>query len=170
MNKNEVDSLIKILIHKKRDDLAKKLEGSIGKVEMSNQFGSRWNSVISSYIIFAPFFKYYLLKDLSGEDTKFLLESIHDMYPVADELPEITSVEFRMLLEDESGKNENNEFRDVSSEYIGRTSRVFVSYSTKDKSIAGKIKEQLEIFGLEVFLAHEDINVPLGEWEKFPRL
>jgi len=41
---------------------------------------------------------------------------------------------------------------------------VFLSYSHKDRDIAGKIKEQLERFGFEVFLAHEDIE-PLREWQ-----
>jgi hypothetical protein len=41
--------------------------------------------------------------------------------------------------------------------------RVFVSHSSKDKVLAVKIKEGLERFGLEVFVAHEDIN-PSEEW------
>lgn len=42
---------------------------------------------------------------------------------------------------------------------------VFISYSTKDKDIVGKIKEQLEEFGLKVFVGHDDIN-PSSEWVK----
>jgi len=49
--------------------------------------------------------------------------------------------------------------------YIGRTVRVFLSYSTKDKEIAGEIKTKLEELGLEVFLAHEDIS-PSSDWQK----
>jgi len=40
-----------------------------------------------------------------------------------------------------------------------------VSYSHKDKNIAGQIKDSLEYFGFEVFLAHEDIK-PSTEWEE----
>lgn len=47
--------------------------------------------------------------------------------------------------------------------YVGRTLRVFISYSALDKSIAGLIKDSLEFYGLEAFLAHEDIN-PADEW------
>lgn len=49
--------------------------------------------------------------------------------------------------------------------YIGRTARVFLSYSEKDRHLAARIKTGLENFGLEVFLAHEDIN-PSADWEK----
>lgn len=41
--------------------------------------------------------------------------------------------------------------------------KVFLSYSSSDKKLAGKVKEALEDYGLEVFLAHEDIN-PSDEW------
>ena len=41
---------------------------------------------------------------------------------------------------------------------------VFLSYSHKDREIAGEIKRRLEAHGLEVFLAHEDIQ-PNVEWQ-----
>lgn len=49
--------------------------------------------------------------------------------------------------------------------FIGRTIRIFVSYSSKDKKIAGGLKELLEKYGFDVFLAHEDIR-PSAEWQK----
>jgi len=42
--------------------------------------------------------------------------------------------------------------------------KVFLSYSTDDKQLAGKIKQQLAFWGIDVFLAHEDL-VPSSEWE-----
>lgn len=36
--------------------------------------------------------------------------------------------------------------------------KVFVSYSSKDKVIAGKLKEYIEKYDFDVFLAHEDID------------
>jgi len=42
---------------------------------------------------------------------------------------------------------------------------VFLSYSSKDKDLAGEIKRCLEEFGVEVFLAHEDIR-PTEKWKK----
>ncbi len=40
---------------------------------------------------------------------------------------------------------------------------IFVSYSHKDNEDVGKMAEELRIFGLSVFLAHEDIK-PSQEW------
>jgi hypothetical protein len=43
--------------------------------------------------------------------------------------------------------------------------KIFLSYSTKDKKLAGKIKYGLEQYGQDVFLAHEDIE-PSTKWKQ----
>ena len=43
--------------------------------------------------------------------------------------------------------------------------KAFLSYSTKDKKIAGKIKEEFEKIGINLFLAHQDIKIS-KEWRK----
>ena len=43
--------------------------------------------------------------------------------------------------------------------------RIFLSYSHKDKHVAGKVKIELEQCGFDVFLAHDDIEVS-EEWEE----
>jgi hypothetical protein len=40
---------------------------------------------------------------------------------------------------------------------------VFLSYNHKDRALAGKIKKRLEEYGIQAFLAHEDIEVS-AEW------
>lgn len=57
---------------------------------------------------------------------------------------------------------EDYENKELSS-YVGRTVRIFISYATEDKELAGNFKRALEGLGLEVFLAHEDIN-PSSDW------
>jgi len=47
--------------------------------------------------------------------------------------------------------------------FIGKTLRLFLSYSHKDKRIAGAIKEAFNHYGIEAFLAHENIQVG-QEW------
>lgn len=47
--------------------------------------------------------------------------------------------------------------------FIGKTLRLFLSYSHKDNRIAGAIKEAFNHYGMEAFLAHEDIRVG-QEW------
>jgi len=41
--------------------------------------------------------------------------------------------------------------------------KTFLSYHSTDKVLAGNIKKQLEKYGLDVFLAHEDIE-PTQDW------
>ncbi|MFA4855334.1 MAG: toll/interleukin-1 receptor domain-containing protein [archaeon] len=45
------------------------------------------------------------------------------------------------------------------------TVKIFCSYSTINKEIAGRLKQELEGFGFSVFLAHEDI-APCEKWEQ----
>ena len=52
---------------------------------------------------------------------------------------------------------------DKKNVFIGKTLRIFISYSHKDKIIAGAIKEAFNHYGMEAFLAHEDIQVG-QEW------
>ena len=52
-----------------------------------------------------------------------------------------------------------------NEEAESRTIRMFLSYSHKEKELAGEIKENLEAGGFEVFLAHEDIE-PSSEWQE----
>lgn len=52
---------------------------------------------------------------------------------------------------------------DKKNIFIGKTLRIFISYSHKDKKIAGAIKEAFNYYGMEAFLAHEDIKVG-QEW------
>lgn len=41
--------------------------------------------------------------------------------------------------------------------------KAFLSYSSKDRRLAGRVKKKLEFYGIEVFLAHEDIT-PSHQW------
>ncbi len=43
--------------------------------------------------------------------------------------------------------------------------RAFISYSSKEKVVAGKLKKILESYEIDSFLAHEDIEVSM-EWQK----
>lgn len=43
--------------------------------------------------------------------------------------------------------------------------KIFLSYSTRNKKLASVLKEELEKYGLDVFLAHQTIRVS-HEWEK----
>ena len=161
MDNKDIKILIEILKHKNREDLALLFKNCLGEIEQSGEYGSRWNSILSRFLVCAPVEDYYKLKGLSEENQKIILDSIRDIYPVADGEPEVVSIEFRILRE---GEYENQEL----ATYVGRTVRVFLSYSNaaqEEKEFAGNLKRQLEELGLEVFLAHEDIN-PSADWQE----
>lgn len=43
--------------------------------------------------------------------------------------------------------------------------KIFISYSQNDKVLAGELKRQFEAFGIDCFVAHDDIT-PGSEWER----
>jgi hypothetical protein len=72
------------------------------------------------------------------------------------------------LVRDLDEQSANNAKGDSQSE-VGNVSpndsvRAFISYSTKDKAIAGSVKRLLADYDIESFLAHNDINVS-EEWK-----
>lgn len=160
MKDNEILLLRKLLKLKNRNDLAELLGGALGDVNESNQYGNYLNSVIASYEIYAPIDKYYSLKELKEQDKKIILDLILDIHPLEEGAPEIVDFNIRLLKEEDSHILSEDSAKDLPTKSI----RVFVSYSTEDKVIAGQIKNSLHEFGLEVFLAHEDIS-PSLEWQ-----
>ncbi len=62
-----------------------------------------------------------------------------------------------ILNEDTIGENNK------SKKSAQNTAKVFISYSMKDKEIASKIKKILSSFGIDCFMAHDDIEVS-EEW------
>jgi len=46
---------------------------------------------------------------------------------------------------------------------LKKQTKIFLSHSHHDKDLAGTLKEELERFGCDVFVAHEDIN-PSQDW------
>lgn len=52
----------------------------------------------------------------------------------------------------------------VHEKIEGKTTRIFASYSSLDRNLAGTIKDCLENYSLSVFLAHEDIK-PTVDWQ-----
>jgi hypothetical protein len=155
MPDKDIQTLIKSLTIKNRTDLARLLEGASSKLDVTDQYGSYLFSQISSFEVFAPIENYYKLKNLDSSDYKIILDSVLDIYPSKEHSPEVVSVRF--LIKQEEGEKEN--LRTKSN-----IMRFFISYSHNDKAIAGQLKNNLEYFGFEAFLAHEDIK-PTEEWQ-----
>lgn len=145
-----VRTLVKLLIVKKRQDLAILFRNTSSEISESTQYGSHLYSMISSLIFYSPVEDYLKLKELSPVDKEFIKHLILEIYPPAESSPEIVNVEYRML---------TKEIDSQSKAFIDASLRLFISYSHDDAIIAGKIKNGLtNYFGIDVFLAHEDIE------------
>lgn len=161
MNDKDIKKIIEILNVKKRNDLALLLYNADSDLNISSQYGSYTRSQLSIFLIYAPLEQYHKLKSLNRRDYKTLRETVLDIHPPGDDSPEITSVDFRIKWGQEDLPADEN--IEVSSSDIGM--KIFVSYSNNDKARAGKLKSTLENYGLNVFLAHEDIE-PTTEWQE----
>ncbi len=53
----------------------------------------------------------------------------------------------------------------MSTTRVPKPFRAFLSYSSRDKKFAGRIKHALESYNLDAFLAHEDI-APAANWQQ----
>ncbi len=83
-----------------------------------------------------------------GECTTEPREILKGRYPFGNHWFRLTS----------TGEEEADALLDKKSKL-----KAFLSYSNLDKELAGQIKQALEDYGIEVFLAHEDIE-PSDEW------
>ncbi len=97
------------------------------------------------------------LEIYSEEISKFALE-----YDIEDYRKEKNEIE--KILETEMVKNaQSNLFNKFHKSSIDKNStlEIFISYSSKDEKLAGKIRDIIKKDSIEVFLAHRDI--PLSE-------
>ena len=112
-----------------------------------------------SFVRFTPFYDFPLLFVKGPDDFKYYLNQAQKLnYVEFDD----TYKGYRLTMKgsrylEESSKKELTDSK--------KRILVFISYSTKDKETVGKIKRQLENFGLEVFVGHDDIN-PSSVWVK----
>lgn len=91
---NIIIHLQRILTQRNRKDLAELLVGSNDELDVTNSFGSKAFSLLSTYRIYSPFSKYELLNGLSEKDKEEILKAILLIYPVRDNDPEVRWVEY----------------------------------------------------------------------------
>lgn len=91
---NDTERLRKILIAKRRIDLANLLNNSESSIDQSGSYGSMAHSVLSTFEIHSPVSKNEKLLTLSDEDKGLILESIQLIYPRKANAIEIWNVEY----------------------------------------------------------------------------
>jgi len=111
------------------------------------------------FVRFTPFYDFPLLFVKGPDDFKYYLNQARKLNYV-----ELDSayLGYRLTMKGSRYLEELNQKESVD---LKKRILVFISYSTKDKEVVGKIKRQLENFGLEVFVGHDDIN-PSSVWVK----
>jgi len=155
MKNKDILTLRKILRYRKRHDLSDLLDGAYSELDMPPiQWGD--TPLKGSFLVFAPLQKYDELQKLKNKDKAFLLKCLTDIYPPQESSPEIVSINFRLQQE---------QLEDIDDDTIEdeKVFKIFISYSHVDNKLSGELKEHLEFYGFEVFLAHEDIE-PSEEW------
>jgi len=112
-----------------------------------------------SFVRFTPFYDFPLLFVKGPDDFKYYLNQAQKLNYVEFDN---TYKGYRLTMEGMKHLegSSKKELADSKNRIL-----VFISYSTKDKEVVGKIKRQLENFGLEVFVGHDDIN-PSSDWIK----
>jgi len=89
-----IDDILDILRYRKREDLAEMLRGSSYDLNVSNNYGSRLYSLLTTAEIYSPIDKYELLSKLLPKDEEEIIKALHMHYPVRGSEPEIVSLEF----------------------------------------------------------------------------
>ena len=89
-----INEILEILSYRKRNDLVKLLKGSSYELNVSNSYGSKLYSLLTTVEIYSPIERHEKLVSLSGEDEEEIIRSFHVIYPVKDNEPEIVSIEF----------------------------------------------------------------------------
>jgi hypothetical protein len=97
MNRKDIKLLCQILTLRDRKELASLLSGGIGELKESSQYGSYWNSTLSTYSIHLEPSAFIRAKDLEQEEKDAVLSALLDIYPHGEAKPEITSIDFRVL-------------------------------------------------------------------------
>ena len=64
--------------------------------DVSNQYGSYWNSLLTTAEIYSPLSDYDRLKMLSDEENNLILETIHEIWPPREGDMEIVNIEYRL--------------------------------------------------------------------------
>jgi TIR domain len=157
---NYIDLLRRILELDSRFDIADLLSDSIS--QLNQQYDN-----YGYFEIYSPIEKNHELNKLSTDDKTLLYDALFEVFPNLSR----SELQIVFYIKDDAKQFPQSDLAtsekileiDASDKKIIKT---FISYSSKDKHLAGQLKILLESsgLGLEVFLAHDDIE-PSKEWE-----
>lgn len=143
MENEEIKIIKKLLGNQGRNDLSGFLEGSIGKVEPTGQFGSYWNSVISYYNIYLPIESFLKIKNINNDDKNIILDAVLDLHPHGDSGFEIQGVFFYIQRKDANNKVYEIKNNDLE---LGERIEFEKNIETQYKFLNGQLIKSQELF------------------------
>lgn len=154
MNEQEdiIEELKEILSFGKFPEIAKLLENSKSNLIISDSYGSRLFSLISTLEIYSPPKEASLLNNLDEEKKNEILKAVHQIYPVQDNEPEIREIIYRVdkNLKPNSDMNWNKV--------------IFLAHASEDKPYVRRLYKTLKDNGLEPWLDEENL-MPGVRWD-----
>lgn len=119
MKDKDIEKLRKILVSKGRTDIANLLIHSRSVLNESSTFGSRSFSYLCTFDIYSPVSKNEELLLLNGLDENLIYKSVRQIYPLKDEAPEITKINYYVDFElDEIDLVKSESLDSISFDYI----------------------------------------------------
>lgn len=162
------DKIFSILRYKGKNDIANLLKKSKYELNVSDTYGSRLYSQLTTLIILSPMNKFEELSKLPESDTDEIIKAFHVIYPVQARDIEIRYIEFRIDPEATIPGVDNEKYMpdDYDTSFWDQGYfKLFLSHPSSIKETAKKLSDQLKQYGISAFVAHEDIE-PSKEWIK----
>ena len=167
MEPTSCSKIAQILRNAKREDLSNLLSDSMYDFTESSTFGSRYYSTLTTVNIYSSIKINAKLKKLAEQDINLIIDAFRIIYPVKAESIEINSVEFFVNPDNPFSDSEEIEPRRkfVETTFWGNNQfRMFISHSSKIKEFAHLLSEELKVYAITSFVAHDDIE-PTKEWQ-----
>lgn len=162
----DIDKIVSVLIYRGKETLANLLKDAKYTFNETGTYGSREFSILTTVEIYTNIKNYEDLISLAEQEKNEIIKAFLVIYPVKDNDIEINNIEFFVdpnlpILENEFHIESN---RKIEMDFWKENYfRLFISHSSKIKSLAHELKESLESYAISAFVAHDDIE-PTKEW------
>ena len=158
MKDKDITRIRKALRYKERYDLAGLLAFSTSNVKESTTYGKRLYAMLSTFEIYSPPEQNELLIGLSEQDKEEINKAVFDIFPLKDEEPEITSIEYFVDYDLESTSLVDVKYLDkMSFEYI-REQINKCNYKIQEKDYEGAITNSRTLIESICLFILENVN------------
>ena len=110
MTDNDIEKINQILQYKGRDNLSELISKSKSMIRASSSYGSKLNSILSTFEIYSTIEYTEKLRDLDKEEQDLILNAVKEIYPVKEASPEIVDVKYYT-----TSSKENNDLDSIFS-------------------------------------------------------